>query len=391
MNPRHAIGRSLAYGAIAAAMLAVPACAAGGVAHLATYTATAPKAAIPIDKKELLYPAHKYYGVFVPGAPDNVTSITDTTNSSSVTSETGKQPNLDLFYQDWGKKSVANQVGYTNFDTTGASNACAQGMLPMLTWESWDTTDLSLNNPSGGVAYDQPKFSLYNIIHGKFDAYIKATADAIKALPCPLALRLDQEQNGYWYPWGLTTKWTNPGDDPTTDLATPARYDVMWRHIWQIFQAEGTTNVLWVWSPNFVRSVKPGQTSLAQSYPGNKYVDWVGLDGYYFNSPTMTFAKLFNPTIDQIKPFAGSKPWLIAETGVGGTSLTPADTKQQTANLLNTVANRARFNGLIYFDQSEQNSDRANWLINQTPQMLSAFRAGIANPVYAAGKPGTRP
>ena len=32
----------------------------------------------------------------------------------------------------------------------------------------------------------------------------------------------------------------------------------------------------------------------------------------------MTFAKLFNPTIDQIRPFAATKPWLIAETGVGG-------------------------------------------------------------------------
>jgi mannan endo-1,4-beta-mannosidase len=390
MNPRQSLRRRLAFGVVTAAMLAVPACGSGGTAHLATFTATAPRAAIPIDKKELLYPAHKYYGVFVPGAPDTVTSITDKTNPNSVASLTGKQPNLDLFFQDWGRKSSGTSA-VTNFDTTGASNACAQGMLPMLTWESWDTTVKSTTNPPGGVAYDQPKFSLYNIIHGNFDAYIKATADAIKALPCPIALRLDQEQNGYWYPWGLTTKWPSPDNQPM-DQATPARYDVMWRHVWRIFQAEGATNVLWVWSPNFiVHPPKPGAATLAQSYPGNKYVDWVGIDGYYFNSPTLTFAQLFNPTIAAIKPFAGSKPWLIAETGVGGAKLTPTDTERQTINLLNTVANRARFNGLIYFDKSNSDGDRANWLIDQTPEMLAAFRSHIANPVYAAGKPGTRP
>jgi mannan endo-1,4-beta-mannosidase len=391
MNPRHTLRHRLAYGVTAAAMLAVPACGSGGTAHLATYTATAPRAAIPIDKKELLYPAHKYYGVFVPGAPDNVTSITDKTNPNSVASMTGKQPNLDLFFQDWGKKSVNSAAGYTNFDTTGASNACAQGMLPMLTWESWDTTNISQNNPAGGVAYDQPKFSLYNIIHGHFDAYIKATADAIKALPCPIALRLDQEQNGYWYPWGLTTKWPSP-DNQTTDPATPARYDVMWRHVWRIFQAEGATNVLWVWSPNFViHAPKPGATTLAQSYPGNRYVDWVGIDGYYYNNASLTFASMFSLTIDQLKTFASSKPWLIAETGVGGTSLTAKDEAAQVKNLLTTVASRARFNGLIYFDKSNSDGDRANWLINQTSKMLAAFQLGIANPVYAAGKPGTRP
>jgi mannan endo-1,4-beta-mannosidase len=351
MNARHGIGRAIVCGGIAAGLLALSACAGSSVAHLTTYQAQSPHNAIPIDKNELLHPAHKYFGVFVPGAPDTITSVTDTTNPSSVTSETGKQPNLDLYFQDWGKLAETDAPGQTNFDTTGASNACAQGMLPMLTWESWDTTDISQTLPVGGAAYDQPNFSLYNIIHGKFDAYIRATADAIKALPCPLAMRLDQEPNGYWYPWGLNTNWTS---DPNAamDKATPARYAVMWRHVWRIFQAEGATNVLWVWSPNFViHAPKPGATTLAQSYPGNGYVDWVGIDGYYYNNASLTFASMFNLTTEQLKTFASSKPWLIAETGVGGISLTANDEAKQVADLLNTVASRARFNGLIYFDK----------------------------------------
>ena len=277
--------------------------------------------------------------------------------------------------------------GTSNFDTKGAENACAQGMLPMMTWESWDTTNISQTDPVNGVAYQQPKFSLYNINHGMFDPYIKAMADAIKALPCPIAIRLDQEQNGYWYPWGLTTKWTT---NASINQATPARYKTMWRHIWKIFHTEGATNVLWVWSPNFQAPPKAGSPNkLSLSYPGNKYVDWVGLDGYYYNQPTMTFAKLFNPTIAQIRPFAATKPWIVAETGVGGTSLTPAMMAAQVTNLLHAVAIRTPFNGLVYFNQSDVNNDRADWLIDQSPAMLNAFKTGINKPVYSAGIPGS--
>ena len=138
--------------------------------HLATYAVATPKTAIVVNKKALLDPPHKYYGVFVPGAPDNIAAITDPTpGSNTITAETGKQPNLVLYYQAWDSLAQKDVAGKTNFDMKGAENACAQGLLPMMTWESWDTTDISQTQPVGGVAYAQPDFSLYNINHGLFD------------------------------------------------------------------------------------------------------------------------------------------------------------------------------------------------------------------------------
>ncbi len=66
--------------------------------------------------------------------------------------------------------------------------------------------------------------------------------------------------NAGWFPWGVGTN-----GNTTTDYVTA------WRHIHDIFEQEGATNVRWVWAPN----VKPGlPTPYAELYPGDDYVDW---------------------------------------------------------------------------------------------------------------------
>jgi hypothetical protein len=379
------LGRTMLAGGAAGLMLLSTACAQGGAtAKLTTYSTSQSSKAVSIDKKALLAPGKKYFGVFVQGAPDSLTGITDKSNSTSVVSEAGKQPNLVLFYQDWGTSAAS---GKSNFDSKGAANACAAGMIPMMTWESWNTKD---TDPNQGVAYSQPAFSDYNIIHGKYDAYIKAVALAVKKINCPVAIRFDQEQNGYWYPWGVRNT-----DETGNSAPTPARYKAMWHHVWNIFHAQGATNALWVWSPNHQTAVPASAPNvLSKSYPGNKYVDWVAIDGYFFNNAKQTFAKLFDPTISQLRPYANSKPFLIAETAVGGNSLTPAQKASEITNLLGAIVKRKSFNGFIYFNQNQDTVAKdetlsADWRFDENPQSQAAFKAGIGNSAFAAGKPGS--
>ncbi len=83
-----------------------------------------------VDKKALLHPARKYYGISMAGVPASVT-----TPITTISQETKKRPNLVMYYQDWGAGAAK---GKPNFNTTDAENACAAGMLPMVTWESWN-------------------------------------------------------------------------------------------------------------------------------------------------------------------------------------------------------------------------------------------------------------
>jgi mannan endo-1,4-beta-mannosidase len=365
--------RAVRSGVAGSVLLLLAACgSAAGTQHLTAFRAPAKPAPITINKTALLDPAQKYYGIFSPNAPGDMSGI------NRIATETGKQPNLDLYFQAWDSGAAS---GTPNFSVKNAENDCAAGLLPMLTWESWDTKVQGVNRGTPGVAWAQPAFAPAKITAGDYDAYITATAKLIASLPCPIALRFDQEVNGYWYPWGETTTGM-----PGTPATRASDYIAMWRHVWQIFQDQGATNVLWVWSPNFQSAKHTGYPDLSASYPGDAYVDWVGIDGYYYNNPTQTFGGLFDSTIKQLKTAAPNKPWLISETGVGSGPNKPA----QITNLLKAVLARSRFNGMVYFDQYKP-YDRSDWRFdapNDTAD-LNAFSTGINKSGYAAGVPGS--
>jgi hypothetical protein len=363
---------SVAVG-VTAGLLLMAACAGSAqksAASAPTQAGMPSTARFTVDKKALLHPARKYYGISMAGVPASVT-----TPITTISQETKKRPNLVMYYQDWGAGAAK---GKPNFNTTDAENACAAGMLPMVTWESWNGLD---TNPTQGVAYDQPAFSMSKIVAGHFDAYIKKTAEAIASIGCPIALRLDQEQNGYWYPWGIS----NTIQNGTNELKTAHEYVLMWRHVRRIFTSVGATNVLWLWSPN-IQGPRQPLPGLAASYPGNKWVDWVGIDGYY-NTPARTFSNLFGPTITRLLNVAPTKPWIIAETAVGSSPNKPAQIK----NLLGAVLRRKRFDGLVYFEQ-HKSTDRSFWpfVDPNYPASVKAFEAGIDKPAYASGKPGDK-
>jgi beta-mannanase len=165
----------------------------------------------------------------------------------------------------------------------------------------------------------------------------------------------------------------------------------MWRHVWRVFHKQGVKNVLWVWSPNIQSKKHAAEPNLSEIYPGDKYVDWVGIDGYYYDaaagtSNNQTFNDVFKPTITQINQVAPKKPWIVAETGVAAGTHKPAE----ITNLINAVANRSEFNGFVYFNQYK-GGDRSDWRFDAPGDTadLNAFKAAIANHAFANGKPGT--
>lgn len=78
--------------------------------------------------------------------------------------------------------------------------------------------------------------------------------------------------NGNWYGYS--------GD--------PAAYIAAWRHIWTVFADLRVTNVTWVWCPNLTPA------NWDAYYPGNRYVDVIGVDGFSNTTYTWeTFQQMF--------------------------------------------------------------------------------------------------
>lgn len=116
------------------------------------------------------------------------------------------------------------------------------------------------------------------------------------------------------------------GASPETDALRAAKYVKLWRYVYDIFKSEGATNVAWVWS---VGDEKSKWDDFAKPYyPGNDYVDWIGLNGYNQHEDTDAifterFAPFFNYWLQQT-----GKPEMMTETGG------PTNTQSQ-ANWLN--------------------------------------------------------
>jgi hypothetical protein len=269
----------------------------------------------------LLDPASgKFLGVEADGAPDSLGPV------SSFAAAAGRKPDLLGQYVSWGNA----------FDAHAASASWSYGAIYYVVWEPYNT-------------------SVADIAAGQSNAYITAFATAIRTLNVPVAISFGHEMNGDWYPWGTTG-------------ATPAQFVAAWRLIYGLFAGVGASNVIWVWNPNDI--VAAPQVQLQSYWPGDAYVDWVGITGYFATTGPDTFASLYESTMAEIRRFT-SKPFIIAETSVQSG---PDEVAEVNALVL-AVTSRPAVLGLIWFDYDKAGVD---WGIESRPAVRAAFAAGLA-------------
>ena len=278
------------------------------------------EAFVPFDIRPLLTPSRKYFGAAIEGAPTTLSPVKD------FTTKAGKQPNMLLYYTAWGD----------GFDARGVRNARDIGALPVMAWEPFEP-------------------SMADIAEGASDDYIIEFATAVQTLNLPIAISLAHEMNGFWYPWG--PEKTSPDD-----------FVRAWRHIHNIFLDVGATNVIWIWSPNVINHMP--QVRLKPLYPGDSYVDWIGVVGYYEKGGASTFSTLFGPTKATVREFT-RKPFLILETGAED----GRRKRRDIADLFRGVAAAPDVIGFNWFNYAK----RADWRIDSDPSALAQFRKCAKN------------
>ena len=181
-------------------------------------------------------------------------------------------------------------------------------------------------------------------------------------------LRFAQEMNGGWYPWGYRVEGN-----------TPRQYRKAWRHIYWIFRNHGADNVRWVWSPN---EDAGGGHPLAVFYPGDEFVDWVGIDGFCWGGTIgwPSFTTIFASTYDRIVAIT-SKPLMVAETAAGASG---GDKPEWISSALEREAPAfPHLRALAWYDAEDPQADLR---VDSSPASLASFRRAISSPLYA----GTR-
>lgn len=251
-----------------------------------------------------------------------------------------------MWYADWAHNPRPNLAQLRA--------VAARGSVPEITWEPWDYT----RGPSAA----QPAYTLASIIDGRHDALIRTWARDLARYGGPVRLRFAQEMNGRWYPWSEVANGNHPG-----------QYVRAWRHVHDLFTSAGARNVQWVWSPVAI-------TVHAEQYPGNAYVDWVGLSGFNGGSqlhygPWRSFTQLFGPSLKALAAIAPDKPIEISEVG---TAETGGDKATWITQMFATLARNPQIRSVVWFNLNKV----SDWRVESSPAALTAFRSAVANPRY---------
>lgn len=193
------------------------------------------------------------------------------------------------------------------------------------------------------------------IASGRYDALLKRRAQECRAFGAPLYLRWAAEFNGEW----------NPA------YGQPRRFVAAWRHLVTTFRGAGATNVRWVWCPFAAQSPRRAAEQWRQYYPGDRFVDRVGMDGYNWGtarpwSRWQSFAEIFGPLY---RDYAGRKRLMICEVGsaeVGGDKA--AWIRAMGAQLAGRFS---KVDAVLWFHANKE----TDWRIDSSDAALRAFRA----------------
>ncbi len=303
----------------------------------------------------LLSPTDNYYGVSTPEAPY------DWKDFQIFSSSAKKLPSMVEFFLGWDREYPATEITET----------WRRGALPVVSWEPRPTVQ-----PMGPDSDNttEPGYKLSTIIDGSHDEYIDRVAGEVRDLGLPVAIRFAHEMNGNWFPWSEERNGNSKGE-----------FVAAWRHVHDRFVAADATNAIWIWSPNVV-TARPS-VRLAPLYPGDDYVDWMGMVGYYRRvyfdekgrEKEPSFTNTYQTTLDELRATA-LKPIVITELGateVGGNK--PA----WIQSLFQGLAANPDIIGFVWFNHSVNGAD---WRIESSSAAAATFAAGVADERYRAGK-----
>ena len=279
--------------------------------------------------------ASRQLGVYLPGGGGSASTLDE------YSSMVGRTPDIFLVFRNMdGPLLYSSEI----------NNLRSRGETPMVTLEPY---------LGSGVA------SLPDIAAGKYDSYFRKEADAVRGLGMTVMIRFAHEMNLLSSDWG-PNKAGNSG----------SAYIDAWRHLVSVFRDEGANNVQWVWAPN----VDYGGRPFSQFYPGDEWVDYVGLDGYNWgNSGSESFAdfsKIFASSYATITQLS-SRPLIVTETAASEAGGDKAAWIEET--FLKTIPEKMpRISAVIWFNENKER----DWPVNSSQSSLDAYRKVVSSTLW---------
>jgi hypothetical protein len=223
--------------------------------------------------------------------------------------------------------------------------------------ERWDVE----NGRTPMISWNGRGVTTADIAAGRHDAVVVERANGVKSLGQKVLLR--------WF-------WEMDGKKKAEWAGSPEEYVAAWRHIRGIFDAQGVTNVEWVWCPN----ASAFASGRAQGfYPGDEFVDWICGDGYNWapgrpGDDWESFAEIFDPLYGWAK--TKNKPIMVGEFGVQERD--DGEKAAWVTDAAKTIKQEFPLIKAIVYFNSDQDYD---WRMNTSQSAYDSFKK-MANDVW---------
>jgi hypothetical protein len=232
-----------------------------------------------------------------------------------------------------------------------------------------------------------PRYRLQRIIDGDFDSELIRWGQAAARWARPMLVEFGTEANGSWFPWNGAwnggPRTTGFGDPAKAD--GPERFRAAYRRVRRMIEAGGADNLTWFFHADDESLPARPWNSLSAYYPGDRFVDWVGVSVYGPLTADESWTPGFARSMSRVYPrltALSSKPIALLEFG----SMQGRPKAAWFTEALGTVASGRfpRLKAISVWSEAWRNGDgsRSNLKINSDRRTLLAYRKFVRRPLF---------
>lgn len=236
-------------------------------------------------------------------------------------------------------------------------------------WEHGSITELTLQTQ----IYDPTETSnaVFDILNGDYDDFLHSYAAEIASFGHPVLFRPFNEMNGDWCTY--SAHWAGRNCNVYVEL---------YRYIYNIFEEEGANaNTLWIWNPNEKSFPNYAWNAADNYYPGDEYVDIVGITGYntgdfYEDETWRSFNEIYAPLYAQVEQ-QYKQPLMITEFASASHG---GDKAEWVEDMFKQIKKYPRIKVAVWWDGADRTEDKTiarNYYIDENDEILDIFRENL--------------
>ena len=260
---------------------------------------------------------------------------------------------------------------YTDITGNPSNNILEQCLKQ--NWERGKITEVTfqtLTEEKGNMIYD--------ILNGEYDEFLFSYATTIAEFQHPVLFRPFNEMNGDWCPYSSY----NTSKDTII-------YREVYKYVYEIFENAGVNNAIWVWNPNESSFPKGDWNHMLMYYPGDEYVDVVGMTAYntgtYYaevGESWKEFSELYDDVYEQYcKLF--SQPLMITEFSC---AIEGGDKVDWVRDMFDNIGKYERIKIAVWWNYTDFNPNTGeisrNYRIDDPEEVLDVFYENMHKKIY---------